>query len=136
MLEDKIQNQGKLTFTLSLGGYVVDQRSGDCRVGHRAQFMVIFISRILRCWTRRLLLLCIRSFQTSYFKKKVSLEEQRSEGGSVSSRKTDRLHDFATTFESLVLTMPSLIMLIHSLSLFVTTMFRTSIRDGTKFYYL
>ena len=37
--------------------------------------------------------------QNSYFKKKVSLEEQKS---------PDRLHDFTTTFESLVLMIPFL----------------------------
>ena len=33
MLEDKIQNTGKCLFQFSLGGYVLDQRSGDGRFG-------------------------------------------------------------------------------------------------------
>ena len=40
--------------------------------------------------------------QNSQFKKKVSLEEQKAqEGGPVPTRKTDRLHDLSTAFESL-----------------------------------
>ena len=31
MFEDEIQNQGKFMFRFSLGGYVMDQRSGDGR---------------------------------------------------------------------------------------------------------
>ena len=33
MLEDKIQNFGKFLFGFSLGGNVMDQRSGDGRFG-------------------------------------------------------------------------------------------------------
>ena len=52
------------------------------------------ICQILRCWTRALLLLRTRSSRITTSKKKVSLEEQKApERGSVSSRKTDRLHD-------------------------------------------
>ena len=59
MLEDKIQNPSECLFRFSLRGNVMDQRSGDGRFGgrflnHRAQFKVILISRILRCWMRRL----------------------------------------------------------------------------------
>ena len=51
MLEDKISNPSKFLFQFSLGGNVKDQRIGD------AEFKVKLISRILRCWTRRLRLL-------------------------------------------------------------------------------
>ena len=59
ILEDKIRNSSKCFFPFSFGGNVMDQRSGDGRFGgrfsnHRAQFKVIPISRILRCWMRRL----------------------------------------------------------------------------------
>ena len=64
--------------------------------------------------------------QNSHFKKKVSLEEQN-------AQKEDR---FATTFESLALTIPFLVTPMYSLSLFATTTFRNSIRDGMKKYYL
>ena len=59
MLEDKIQNPNKCLFRFSSGGNIMDQRSGNGRLGgrffnHRAQFWRILISRILRCWMRGL----------------------------------------------------------------------------------
>ena len=62
------------------------------------------------------------------FKKKVSLEEQ------VAQKEDRRSHTWCrTTFESLELMIPFLTMLVYSKSLFATTMFKTSIRDGMKF---
>ena len=73
--------------------------------------------------------------QKFHFKKKgQSGGTESSEKGSVSSRKTDRLHD-PRLLSSLVLMMPFLILQVYSLSVFETMMFRTSIRDGTNFYY-
>ena len=55
MLEDKIQHPRKFLFRFSLGGNVMNQRSGDCRFGGRSKVIAfISISRILRCWTRGL----------------------------------------------------------------------------------
>ena len=59
MFTTKIQNLSMFLFRFSLGGNVLDPRSGDGRVGgrfknHRALFKEILISRILRCWTRGL----------------------------------------------------------------------------------
>ena len=66
--------------------------------------------------------------QNSYFKNKVRLEEQTesSERGSVSTRKTDRLHDLRL-FSSNGCAW---------LSLFATMMFRNLKRDGMKLYHL
>ena len=61
MLEDKIQNPGEFLFRFSLGSNVMDQRSGDGlffgRVENARDQLGAVISRILKCWTRRLLLL-------------------------------------------------------------------------------
>ena len=73
--------------------------------------------------------------QNYYFKKKVSLEEQTEGWKRMGSLAEDRsLTRSATTFESLVLMIQFLIMRSYSLSLFETTRFRTSIRDGMKSY--
>ena len=74
--------------------------------------------------------------QNSYFKKKVSLEERQAQKEDRFLRGRQIAYMIYDYFESLVLMIPFLIMLIYSLSLFATTLFRTSIRDGTKFYYL
>ena len=85
------------------------------------------ISKILNCWTEN----CFALTQSSHFSK-VSVEEKKAQ--KVGFFEKDRsLTWFTTTFESLVLMIPFLIMLIYSRSLFATTMFRTSIRDGMKF---
>ena len=41
MLEDKIQNPTKFLFQFSLGGNVMDQRGGDCRVGGRSKVIAL-----------------------------------------------------------------------------------------------
>ena len=73
--------------------------------------------------------------QNSYFKKKVSLEEQK-------AQKEDRLfrgrqidYMFYDLFRVFVLMIPFLTMRIYSLSLSATMMFRNLVRDGMKFYY-
>ena len=67
--------------------------------------------------------------QNSRFKKKVSLEEQKDRF----FRGRHRLHDLRLLSSDWL---PFLIMRIYSLSVFETTMFRTSIRDGMRFYCL
>ena len=70
-----------------------------------------------------------------------SLQKEGQSGGtessgriSVSSRKTDRIHDLRLLSSyRLVLMIPFLIMRICSLSVFETMMFRNLIRDGMKF---
>ena len=74
--------------------------------------------------------------QNSYFNKKVSLEEQKAQIENRFLRGRQIAHMITTTFESLMLIIPFLIMLTCSLSLFATTMFKTSMRDGMKFYCL
>ena len=54
-----IQNPCKCLFLFTVGGNVMDQRSGAGRFSgissnHRTQFKGILISRILRCWMRGL----------------------------------------------------------------------------------
>ena len=55
------------------------------------------------------------------------------ESGPASTRKTDRLHDLRLFSSHWRLWYRSRLRWFTSLSLFVTTMFKTSIRDGTKF---
>ena len=71
--------------------------------------------------------------QNSHFKKKDTLEEQNAQQRIGFFKKTGRLHDLRLL---LVPTIPLLIMRIYSLPLFATTMSRTSIRHGMKFFHL
>ena len=74
--------------------------------------------------------------QNSYFKKKVSLEEQKAQKENRFLRGRQITYMIYTTFESLMFMIPFLISLIYSKSLFVTAMFETSIRQEKKFHYL
>ena len=94
------------------------------------------ISRISSCWTREMLSLLTRSSRIPTSKGR-SVWRNRKLRKRIGFFEEDRsLTWFTTTSESLTLMISFLIMPIYSLSLFVTTMFRTSIRDGMKFYYL
>ena len=53
--------------------------SVDDSKNHRTQFKVMFISRILGCWMRGLRPALNKIIQNSYFKKKVSLEDQKAQ---------------------------------------------------------
>ena len=63
LLEEKIQNPSKCLFQFALGGNVMEGT---------------LTSRILRCWMRGLRPRSEQD-QNSYFKKKVSLEEQKAQ---------------------------------------------------------
>ena len=73
--------------------------------------------------------------QNSQFKKKVSLEEQKAHKEDRFPRGRQIALWSTTTFELLALVIQYWTTLIYSLSLFMMIMFRTSIRDGMKFYY-
>ena len=60
---------------------------------HRAQFKVKLIFQNFEMLDARIASALNNIIQKTYFEKKVSLEEQSPERGSVSTRKTDRLHD-------------------------------------------
>ena len=77
--------------------------------------------------------------QNSYFKKKVSPQEQKVQKEDRFPRGRQITFMIYDNFQLLVLMIPFLIMRIYIyiyISLFETMMFRTSIRDGTKFYCL
>ena len=83
MLEDKIQNPSKCLFGFSLGGNVIDHRSGDGRFGGRSKIIALN-SRLYSFPEFEMLDAGIASplnkvIQNSYFKKKVSLEEQKTQ---------------------------------------------------------
>ena len=79
----RFRNQVTTRSNFFLGGNVMDQSGGNGRFNGVIEVIAIScgqqISRILKCWTRRSPLLCIRSIQNSHFKKKVSLEEQKAQ---------------------------------------------------------
>ena len=90
---------------------------------HRALFRVTLISRILTL--NKIILQQKGSLENRKFRKRTGfLEEDRS------------LTRSATTSGKLAITIQFLVTLISSQLLCATTMFRTSIRDGTKFYCL
>ena len=73
MLENKIQNPCKCLFRFSLGRNVMDQRSGDGstrRYIHFPKFEMLDV---------RIASALNKFIQNSYFKKKVSLEEQKAQ---------------------------------------------------------
>ena len=134
MLDDKIQNPSECLFWFSLEGTVMDQRSGDGRYSGRFK-----ASHSIQGYTNfpkfeisdaRIASALNRIIQNSYFKKKISLEEQKgSETVSDPSWKTDR----STTSGLLVVMIPLLVTLIYSRLTCAMMMFRNSIRDGTKY---
>ena len=83
MLEDKIQNIGKCLFRFSLGGYVMDQRSGmvvsvdDFKSSRSIQGCTHF--RIFEMLDASIASALNKIAQNFYFKKKVSLEEQNAQ---------------------------------------------------------
>ena len=74
--------------------------------------------------------------QNSYFKKKVSLEEQKAQKKDRFLRGREIAYMIYDCFRVTGAHDTVLDLLIYSLSLFVTTMFKTSMRDGTKFNHL
>ena len=98
----------------------MDQRSGDGRFSGwrngsvRDQFLKR-ISRIFEMLDAKIASALNKIIQNSHFKKKVSLEEQK-------TQKEDRF-------------LPA-ITLIYFPSIFVMIRFRNSMRDGMKFHYL
>ena len=93
------------------------------------------IFRILRCWTRRLLLLWTRSSRIPNSRRR-SVSRNRKPRRRTSFYEEDRSPSWSTTtFEWLALMTQYWIMLVYSLVLFMMTFFRNSIRDGTKFCY-
>ena len=99
MLEDKIQNPRKvpvpvLPRRLCYGSKKWRWSSRWTISSHHAQFKVILISRILRCWTRRIASALNKIIQKFPLQKESqSRGTESSERRSVSTRNTDRLHD-------------------------------------------
>ena len=136
MLEDKIQESSDFLFSFSVGRSVVVRRSGNGR----------FIGRIkssrsvagknfsnFEMLDAKIASALNEIIQNSWFKKNVSLEEQK-------AQKEDRFYEddrspswSTTTFEWLVLVIQCWIMLIYSLLLFMMITFRNSIQDGMRF---
>ena len=140
LLADKFQNPGEFLLRFSLGGNVMDQRSGDGRLGGWSKILAInwrkVFPEILKCWTRELLLLWTRSSRIPTSRKR-SVWRNRKLRKKIESFAEDRSPSWSvTTFVLLVLMTQFLTMRIYCQSLFATTTFRNSIRDGTKFYYL
>ena len=127
VLEVEIQKSGKFSFRFSLGSYVMDQRNGDGRFRmnfDRRDQLKVRISRILKCWTREMFLLT-SSKRTVW--RNIKLRKRN-----VSTRKTDRSHDLWLLSSHWRWWYGSWSRWL-SLSLFVTTMFRTSTRDAMNF---
>ena len=117
ILEDKIQHPGNSLFRFSFEGAEVEMVESVDDLSHRAQIKVIFISRILKCWTRELLLLWTRSSRILTSRKR-SVWRNRKLRKKIGSFAEDRSLTWSTTiFESLVLMIPFLIMLTYSISL-------------------
>ena len=136
MLEDKIQKTRWLFFRFSIGNYVVDQRSGDGRFVERIGILAINCrSRISKCWIRRLPLRWTRSSNTPTLRirsvsrnRKAQKEDRFLWGRQITFTIYD---DFRVTgAHDTVLNYAD-----YSLSLFVTTMFRNAMWDGTIFVY-
>ena len=82
MLEDKMQNPSNCLFWFSLGGDVMDQRSGDGRFSGRSNIialnsMVFSFPQTFEMLDARIACALNKINQNSQFKKKVSLEEQK-----------------------------------------------------------
>ena len=97
LLEDKIQDWGMYLFTISNGSYAVDQRSGDGWISGCSKSS--FSTRGIRMpdfevLDARIASALNRIIHHSHFKRRVSLEEQKSpKGEPFPSRKTDCLLD-------------------------------------------
>ena len=136
MLEVKIRNPSKCFFSFSLGGNVMDQRSGDGRFGgrflnHRAQFNVILFSRILCCWMQELRPLWTRSSRIPTARKRSVWRNRKLRKRIGSFAEGRSLTWSASAFGLLALMIPLLISLIL---LSAMMMFRNSIRDEMKYY--
>ena len=111
VLEDQVQKPGNYLFWFFLGGNFDDQRSGDGRfngwiLNPRDQLRPI-ISRFLKCWTQRLLLLCTRSSRNPTSRRK-SVSRNRKPSWRTGFYEEDRspswsMLDFADFFSSTLL---------------------------------
>ena len=84
MLEDMIQNPSKCLFRFSLGGNVMEQRSGDGRFSGRFKIIAFnsgFFSHFpnFEMLDARIASALNKIIQKPNFKKKVSLEEQKAQ---------------------------------------------------------
>ena len=138
--KDKIQNPGEFLFRFFTRMLRDGSKKWDGRfsgwINPRDQLRVRIFPNI-EMLDARIASALNKVIQNSYFKKKVSLEEQKvkKEDPFLSST-TDRLHDLRLLSASLVPMIQFLIMLIYSLSFFEPMVSRNSIRDGMKFYCL
>ena len=97
MLEHKIQNPSKCLFRFSLGGYVMDQRSGDGRFGGWSKIIAIN-SRLCsfpEFWDagRENCIFSEQDHLEFLLQERSVWRNRKLRKRSVSSRKTDRLHD-------------------------------------------
>ena len=99
----------------------------------RDQFMER-ICEILRCWTRRLLVLWTRSSQIVTSRRRSASRNTKPRKRTGSHEEDGSLSWSSTTFEWLMLMTQYWTTQIDSLSLFKMTMIRKSILDGRKFY--
>ena len=138
LLEDKIQDWGMYLFTISYGGYAVDQRSEDGWFsGWYKIFGICKRNSNARFWGTR----CENCFSTeqnhhnSHFKRRVSLEEQKKHKKWTVSFVEDRLLTWSTsTSGSQEPTILSRIMPTYLQLFFEMMIFRNSIQSGTEFY--
>ena len=129
-----IQKSSDCLFWFSIGSNVMDQRSGVGRFG--GWFKIIAINSCSRCWTRELHLLWTRSSRIPSSRKR-SVSRNRKPRKRTGFYEEDRsLSLSTTTFELLALMIQCWFLLVCSLLLFIKIMFRNSIQDGMKFYYL
>ena len=134
MLEDKIQESSDELFWVSIGSHVIDQRSGDGLFIGRIEVLVIrFWKEFSKLWDAgREYRLCSEQDHPG-----IPISRRRSVSRNRKPRRRTGLSPSwsTTTLEWLALMMQYWILLIYSLSLFMTIIFRNSIQDGTKFYY-
>ena len=98
---------------------------------HWVNWSLLEHSKILRCWTRRLLVLSTRSSRIPVQEECQSGGTESPKRGPVSTRKTDRFHDLRP-FSSFMIQYQ--VVLFYSLLLSVMTTCKNSVQNGTKFY--
>ena len=133
-----IQKPSDYLFWISLGSNVMDQRSGDGRFIARIKNLAIgcwkVFFQISRCWIWRLHLLWTRSSRIPNSRRSVT--RNKKPRASVFYEEDRSLSWSTTTFEWLALMIQYWTMLIYSLLLFMTIIFRNSTQDGMRFYYV
>ena len=140
MLEDKIQNPGECLFRFSIGGSVMDQRSGEVdSVDELTSSRSVSAKNFpnFELLDARSASALNKNIQNSHFKKRRSVWRNWKLGKRTGFHEEDISLTWSTTpFELLVLMIPFFTMRIYSPSVFEAMMFRTSIRGGMKFYNL